>query len=154
MEIEFKLSTELVETAGPVRAQTVESTATLAEVFDLLRRNHSGCVLICKEGRLQGIFTERDAVRMMHRGLAPEQSIGEVMVDDPITIRPNATIAAAILRMSSGGYRRLPVVDGDGQVTGLLQVSGVLHYLVEQIPKTIYNLPPVEHPVMQEREGP
>jgi CBS domain-containing protein len=154
MDIEFKLSTELVESAYPVRAQIVEPSDTLGRVFELLQRRNSGCVLICEDGELKGIFTERDAIRLLHRGFDTSAPISDVMVEEPITIRPSATIGAAILRMSSGGYRRLPIVDADGHVLGLLQTAGVLHYLVEQIPKTIYNLPPVDHTVMQEREGP
>lgn len=154
MDIEFKLSTELVESAYPIRPPIVEPTDTLGQVFEVLRSRNAGCVLVCDEGELKGIFTERDAIRLMHRGFDSAQPICDVMVEDPITIRPGASIGAAILRMSSGGYRRLPIVDPDGKVLGLLQTPGILHYLVEQIPKTIYNLPPVDHPVMQEREGP
>lgn len=154
MDIEFKLSTEQVESAYPIRALVVEPDDTLGYAIELMREHGQGCVLVCHDGELRGIFTERDAIRHMQRGLDTSQPIGEVMIDDPITIKPSASIGAAILRMSSGGYRRLPIVSAAGQVVGLLQTSGILHYLVEQIPKTIYNLPPVEHPVMQEREGP
>lgn len=153
MEIDFKLSTEPVEMAGPIQPLCVEPDTTVGEVFQSLRNQRTGCVLVCEGGVLKGIFTERDALRLMHRGIDVDQPISEVMVEDPITLRPNATIAAAVMRMASGGYRRLPIVSNDGRVLGILQVSGVLHYLVEQIPKTIYNLPPVTHPAMQERDG-
>ena len=153
MDIEFKLSTDSVESAGPVCPLCVEPQQTLGEVFALLRCKRTTSVLICEEGILRGIFTERDALRLMYRGFDPDQPISEAMVADPVTIRPDASLGTAILRMSSGGYRRLPLVDSDGRVVGLLQVSGVLHYIVEQIPKTIYNLPPVTHPAMAEREG-
>ncbi len=153
MDIEFKLSTEPVELAGPVHPLIVASNATVGEVFNLLQCHKIGCVLICEDNILKGIFTERDALRLMHRGLNPDQSIHAVMVEDPISIKPGSSIGSAILRMSSGGYRRLPIVDAAGHVTGLLQVSGVVHYLVEHIPKTIYNLPPVTQQAMQERDG-
>ena len=153
MDIDFKLSTEPVELAGPVRPLIVAPDATVGEVFNLLQCHKIGCVLICEDNILQGIFTERDALRLMHRGLDPDQPIVDVMVEDPICIRPGSSIGSAILRMSSGGYRRLPIVDAGGRVTGLLQVSGVVHYLVEHIPQTIYNLPPVAHPAMNERDG-
>jgi CBS-domain-containing membrane protein len=76
------------------------------------------------------------------------------MIASPETLQAEATVASAILRMSSGGYRRLPIVDSGGRPLGILEVSGIVHYLVQHFPKSIYNLPPVAHPVMHDREGP
>ena len=47
-----------------------------------------------------------------------------------------------------------PIIDRLGRPLGILEVSGIVHYLVQHFPKTIYNLPPVAHPVMHDREGP
>jgi CBS domain-containing protein len=80
--------------------------------------------------------------------------IEAVMVSSPVTLSVEDTIGTAILRMSSGGYRRLPIVDRQGRAMGVLQVSGIVHYLVEHFPKMVYNLPPVPHPAMHDREGP
>ncbi len=76
------------------------------------------------------------------------------MVANPVTLTANETIAVAVQQMSKGGYRRLPIVDRQGKPTGVVQVSGIVHYLVEHFPKTVYNLPPVAHPVMQQRRRP
>ncbi len=154
MDIEFKLSTESVESAGLVRPLCVESDTSVGDVFELLRQHHSGCVLIVDRQRLVGLFTERDALRLMHRGIDPDAPIRNVMIDDPVTIRPQATVGSAILRMSSGGYRRLPVVDDKGQPLGLIQVSSIIHYLVEHFPQTVYNQNPMSTPLTQNREGP
>ena len=153
MDLEFKLSTESVETAGLVTPRCVEPSARVADVLRLMQQHRSGCVLICRDQRLIGIFTERDALRLMHRGLDPDAAIEHVMVADPVTINPDTSIAAAILRMSSGGYRRLPVIDAQGQPVGVLPVSAIMHYLVEHFPQTIYNQSPVAFPVTQDREG-
>jgi hypothetical protein len=56
--------------------------------------------------------------------------------------------------MALGGYRRLPIVNEVGRPLGIVQVSGIVHYLVEHFPKTIYNLPPQANRVAQQREGP
>ena len=65
----------------------------------------------------------------------------------------NDNVGTAIRKMSLGGHRRLPIVDDQGRAVGLVKVSGILHYLVEHFPQTIYNLPPKPHPTTQEREG-
>jgi hypothetical protein len=55
--------------------------------------------------------------------------------------------------MSVGGFRRLPIVDDQGNVEGVLKVSGLLHYLVEHFPKVVYTLPPEPHYKTAAREG-
>jgi len=164
MDIAFKLKTETVEQAGLVEPLCVEPHTIVREVLQLLKQHHAGSVLICREGALIGIFTERDALRLMARccsgdGLPQARSeldgpIEQVMMSPPVTLHASDTIGSAILRMSSGGYRRLPIIDCEGRPLGVLQVAGIVHYLVEHFPKTVYNLPPVTHPVMHEREGP
>jgi CBS domain-containing protein len=154
MDIELQVSTDTVEQASPVEPLIVAPTTTVREVFRLMRAYLSGSVLVCHDNRLLGIFTERDALRMMARGGDLDAPITSVMVERPVVIRPDASISQAILRMSSGGYRRLPIVDGNGCAVGVLQVSGIIHYLAELFPNTIYNLPPAAEPAMHQREGP
>ena len=154
MDIEQKLTTETVEQAGPVPALSVEPGTSIREVFALLKDAGAGGVLICRDGELLGIFTERDALRHMARRADLDAPIDTVMVTRPVTVRSDSTIGSAILRMSSGGYRRLPIVGPDNKPVGVLPVAGIVHYLVEHFPKAIYNLPPVAHSVMHDREGP
>ncbi len=68
-------------------------------------------------------------------------------------MRPEASIGTAIRKMAHGGYRRLPIVDREGMPIGVLQTAAIVRFLVEHFPRTIYNLPPVHHRVMQQREG-
>jgi CBS domain-containing protein len=75
------------------------------------------------------------------------------MVRQPVSVRRSVSIAAAIQLMSSGGYRRLPVVDADDRPVGMIQVASIVHYLVEHFPSAVYNQPPVAHPVTHDREG-
>ena len=52
------------------------------------------------------------------------------------------------------GTRRLPIVDAEGRPTGLVNIAGIIHWLVQHFPQAVYNLPPVPNPTTQEREGP
>lgn len=155
MDIEFNLNTESAKMTNPAEPVAVEPTATIRQVFGLLRnRDLAGCVLVCHEGLLVGIFTERDALRVMAAGDDLDAAIETVMVRRPASLAADATVADAIQKMSGGGFRRLPIVDADGKPTGVVRAIGVVHYLVEHFPKSVYNLPPVGRQVMQEREGP
>ena len=87
------------------------------------------------------------------RVLSTAANAGEGARRDPVTLRGNDTVGKAIGLMSTGGFRRLPIVDGEGKIQGVLKVSGILHYLVEHFPKVVYTLPPAPHHKTVTREG-
>jgi CBS domain-containing protein len=126
---------------------------SVRDVLVLMKQHNTGCVLVCEQEKLVGIFSQRDVLRL----LALEADLGvlleTVMTRNPVTLKEGDTVATAIARMTAGGYRHLPIVDGEGRPTGLLKVRGIVHYLVEHVPKTIYNLPPDPKMVAQTREG-
>ena len=64
------------------------------------------------------------------------------MSSPPATIPATATVGEAIRTMAEGGYRHLPMVDDEGRPTGVVAVHGIVHYLVDHFPATVYNLPP------------
>lgn len=109
--------------------------------------------MVCEDQRLVGIFTERDALKVLSAGDSLDRPVSTVMVPNPVTLRMNDTVGHAIALMSAGGFRRLPIVDNEGKVQGILKVSGILHYLVEHFPKVVYTLPPSPHHKAATREG-
>ena len=149
----LNLSTESVMQAGPIDPLCVPSHMTVREVMILMKQHNTGCVLVCHHRELVGIFTQRDVLRL----LATEADLGvpieSEMAHPPVTLRSDDTVATAVARMTSGGYRHLPIVDGSGQPVGLLKVRGIVHFLVDHIPKTIYNLPPQPGVATHDREG-
>jgi CBS domain-containing protein len=153
VDIELNLMTETVEHAWPAEPLCVTSQVSIREVFQRLKENKTGAVLVCRDGVLVGIFTERDALKIMASSGNLDAPIESVMVRNPATVPASEKVGVAIQKMSSGGYRNLPIVDDRGRPKGVLQVAGIVHYLVEHFPKSIYNLPPVAHHVMQQREG-
>jgi CBS domain-containing protein len=159
VDLELNLTTESVELASPLPPLSVAPETPIREVFARLKGEGRGSVLVCRDGVLMGIFTERDALRLMANSLAQgsaklDAPVETVMVRNPATIEQTATVADAVERMSSGGYRRLPIIDRERRPVGVVQVSGIVHYLAEHFPKTIYNQPPKSHAVNQQREGP
>jgi hypothetical protein len=55
--------------------------------------------------------------------------------------------------MAEGGYRHLPIVDDQHRPTGVVAVHGIVHYLVDHFPNTVYNLPPDPKASTRDREG-
>ncbi len=96
---------------------TVEPTMTLMEAAVVMATSEVGSTLVLQEGRIVGIFTERDILRALaHHRIADEARVAGVerwMTPDPVTIDPDATLGEALDLMLSGGFRHLPVVDDD-----------------------------------------
>lgn len=81
----------------------------------LMGRAHVGALPVLDDGRLVGIFTERDALlRVIGRSLDPDATtIAEVMTERPQVIDPDHPLAHALLKMHEGGFRHLPVLEDD-----------------------------------------
>ena len=119
-------------TMGP--ALCLPGSATVRQAVEILREARHGCVLIEEDGRLTGIFTERDLLsRVILQGLDPAATrLEEVMTPDPFTLSSNDPPAFAIHRMVSQGLRHLPIVD-DGELKGFVSVRNVLRYVSEDV---------------------
>jgi CBS domain-containing protein len=127
---------------------------TAAEAVTLMRQKEVGCLLICQDDKLVGIFTERDLMRrIIAHGKPLTQTLEQCMTPNPEVVDMKESIATAIARMEAGGYRNLPVVDGAGKPVGVLTVKQIVHYIVEHFATTVYNLPPEHNQVQHQREG-
>jgi CBS domain-containing protein len=147
------LNSETVDQCYPTEPVCLTPADTAAEAVRRMREQHRGAVLVCQGEAVVGIFTERDVLKMMVAQTSFNAPLSQHMTSDPVVLRASDSVGRAITMMARGGYRRLPVVDNRGQPTGIVSVKGILHYLVEHFPATIYNLPPKPHQTLHEREG-
>jgi CBS domain-containing protein len=153
MDLARNLKVESVSRLTPSPPWHVTPDQTVAEAAQLMREKSVGCVLVCVDRKIVGIFTERDLMRrVMAPGKPLSSAVADAMTPNPVTLHPKDSIAVAIRRMEEGGYRHLPVVVDDRPV-GVLSVKRIVHYLVEHFPATVYNLPPDTHTVPPKREG-
>jgi CBS domain-containing protein len=153
VDFQLHLETETVDHCYPAKPVCAAPDDSIRTVLRHLRGARTGAAMICVDGKLLGIFTERDALKILAEGTSLDAPVSSVMVRNPTTLRKTDTVGKAIGLMSAGGFRRLPIVDDEGKPVGLLKVSGILHYLVEHFPKVVYTLPPAPHHKMGEREG-
>jgi len=153
--VDFKLSLESegIGSAYPDQPLAATVNDSVGQVLQLLRAQRTGAALICEGAKLVGILTERDALKLMASGADFSQPVRNVMSSPPTTIPSTATVGDAIRVMSEGGYRHLPIVDPEGKPTGVIAVRGIVHYLVDHFPETVYNLPPDPKAAPREREG-
>jgi CBS domain-containing protein len=103
---------------GLIRNQiplTLPPDATVREACRSMRDRHVGSVVVTDEqGRLLGIFTERDAVCrvLAEAGDAELTTLATVMTQDPSTLSPRGTAMEALRLMQDGGFNHVPVVEG------------------------------------------
>ena len=109
---------------------TVEPGFSLVEVAQRMVGRDVGAVLVLEGDRLAGIMTERDLMRAVARGARDEAVVGDCMTRDPETIAPDETTEHAAVLMIHGGFRHLPVTDGDA-VVGMLSIRDLMQVVLE-----------------------
>lgn len=124
---------------------TLSLTTSVGEAIRALNERHTGCALVVgTDGRLAGIFTERDVLTKVAGKLADLDTtpLYKIMTPDPDTLPESATVAYALQRMSVEGYRHLPLVDERSRPIGVVAVRDIIAWLCEMFPSSILNLPP------------
>ncbi len=103
----------------------IDADRTVREACIMMDRLGVGSLLVEKGGKLIGIVTERDfVVRVLATGLDHSKTkVGEVMSYPVIAVSPDSPIEEAVALMLSHGFRRLPVVDLDGKLLGMVTLS-------------------------------
>ena len=111
---------------------TVDPATDLKRVVDLMHAQESDCVLIVDDGRLVGIFTDRDAVVKVAGQDLASRRVDELMTADPVVLRHDDPIAVAIHKMAVGGFRHIPIVE-DGVPTGVVTARDVFAHLARSL---------------------
>ncbi len=100
---------------------------TVLETVRAMVELNIGAVPVLHNGKLVGIFSERDLMkRVVAEGLDPSSTcMGEVMTDDPLTINTNDDLENCMTLMRRHNFRHLPVCH-DGQLVGMVSLRDIL----------------------------
>lgn len=111
--------TPSVRTAGP--------SESLADAAQMMKSDDVGSIPIVEEGRLVGIVTDRDiAIRAVAEGVDPNAvTIADIASRELVTVDPDQDLDEALALMARHQVRRLPVVEEDGQLVGILAQADV-----------------------------
>ena len=145
-------STEVGEVVSTTRP-TLKPTDTVRAAAEEMKRISHGSALICEEGKLVGIFTERDFLKVIGGQGGMDSLLSEVMTSNPQTVSIEDSLLDATQFMDEGGYRRIPVLDSSGSPVGVVDVKTVTHFLVEHFPTAVYNQAPHAQLIAKDREG-
>jgi CBS domain-containing protein len=112
-----------------------EPGESASEAARRMRERGVGTLLVLDQAkRPVGLVTDRDlAMRVVAAGRDPRRvTVRQVMTPHPRTAGENTPIESALSLMHSGGFRRLPIVDDDGRLVGILSLDDVLALLAEE----------------------
>ncbi len=101
---------------------------SISDAARLMRDHDIGMLPVCEDGRLVGLVTDRDlVVRGLAAGSDPKRTpVQEIMTKDPVSCLENDSIDKACLLMSEYRIRRLPVVNEQERLVGVLALADVV----------------------------
>lgn len=104
--------------------QTVSADQTAREAASFMLRAEAGSIPVCEGDRVIGIITDRDiAVRGVAEGRGPDTPVRELMSDGIICARDDEDVADVAHRMSEQQVRRLPVLDSEDRLCGIVSLG-------------------------------
>ncbi len=117
-------------TGDPV---TVDVQDALGAAVDLMASHRIGAVLVTRQGKLTGIFTERDVLKLFasRQETPPEVAlthpVERYMTADPISAQKSDGYDTVYMKMKVHGVRHIPVLDGE-QLTGIVSIRDLIHF--------------------------
>jgi CBS domain-containing protein len=112
---------------------SVEPDAKLAAAVKMLGERKIGAVLVMSQGKVDGILSERDIVRVLaERGARVlDEPVSSVMTRKVVSCRQSDTVGGIMEMMTIGKFRHLPVIE-DGRVVGLISIGDVVKWRVQE----------------------
>jgi CBS domain-containing protein len=113
--------------------ESVEPDVKLSAAIRTLGEKKIGAVLVMSKGRIEGILSERDIVRVLgERGARVlDEPVSAVMTRKVVSCRQADTVAAIMEMMTLGKFRHLPVVE-EGMVVGLISIGDIVKWRVRE----------------------
>jgi CBS domain-containing protein len=145
---------ELISELNPPKPICVAPETPIKTAIETMQAQTIGCILVVKNDRVVGIFSERDLlIRIFGHDVDVEKPIDTVMTPEPECLSADLPIAYALNRMDMGGYRHIPIIDEEEAPRGIVSVKDIVGFVVEHAPKAVYNLPADPRTHGKRREG-
>ncbi|MGQ0633507.1 MAG: CBS domain-containing protein [Planctomycetaceae bacterium] len=135
------LSEILREKEGqPLRS--IDGGATVLDAVRLMNEHAIGALIVVAEGRMAGIFTERDVLRRVVGEMRDPAAVrvADVMTTRVVCCTPATTIEEARSLMKNRRVRHLPILDSEGDVVGLVSIGDLNAHLSSHQETTIHYL--------------
>ncbi len=120
---------------------TIGPAASAFDALDIMEEKNVGALLVVENGRLVGVFSERDYARkVILKGKSSKNTlVGEIMSSSPVTVSPATSLRDCMVLMTSKHIRHLPVMAHDA-LTGVLSMRDVVNMIISDQESTIEEL--------------
>ena len=129
--LEQALSEEPVAAIQARPYTSISPHATVSEAVQLLASRHVSCALVEENGKLVGLFTDRDLLNKV--ALESEllsHPVCEVMTKDPVFVYDTDSSGAALCVMAVAGHRHVPVLDREHRIIGIVTPQRITSFLL------------------------
>lgn len=112
---------------------SVESDRSVYEALQIMAEKDIGALLVVDEGKLVGIFSERDYARkvILHGKSSKETLVGEIMTPRVFYIHPEQSLEDCMALMTEKHVRHLPVLDGE-RLVGVISIGDVVKAIISE----------------------
>ncbi|HEX3435171.1 MAG TPA: CBS domain-containing protein [Pseudacidobacterium sp.] len=125
----------------PVDIWSIAPAASVYEAVEMMAEKQVGALPVVEQGRLVGIFSERDYARkIILKGRSSKDTpVSDIMTANPITITPQHTVADCMRIVTDKRIRHLPVVEG-GKLIGIVSIGDLVNWVISEQQETIKHL--------------
>jgi CBS domain-containing protein len=115
--------------------------ATAYDALEIMAEKNIGAMLVVENGRLVGVFSERDYARkVILRGKSSKgTTVRELMSSPPITVNMDASMRDCMVLMTENRIRHLPVMDKD-LLWGVVSIGDVVNTIISEQEKAIQDM--------------
>ncbi|KAH0609523.1 uncharacterized protein H6S33_013009 [Morchella sextelata] len=131
-----KIAPGTVMALRPSQALQIKPNTTVAEAAQIMAAKREDCVLVTdEEDRIAGIFTAKDlAFRVVGQGIdARDVTIASIMTKNPLCARTDTSATDALDLMVRKGFRHLPVMDENADISGILDITKCFYEAMEKL---------------------
>ncbi len=134
---------------------SLEEDTTLDKAFKAFKKHSTSCIVLTKNKKITGIFTERDIVLSVlgKRLDFSTSSLKDFMTPHPGTLRMEDPVSFALNMMVDGGFRHIPIVDKKNYPKGMISILDIVEHLGHVFHEEIMNLPPKPLRKQNKQEG-